>query len=150
MTRRSRFALATRGLGSSLSPGLSAPAAQPAFPSAPQEGGGPGLPLSLHHPAEGPLELEWGGAATPQAFPPLASYPEACSAARARPASPASAAATPSPPNLPEPAEPREPGGAPAAAASSSLWSPCTSSSGARASHADSPKSRPRTARAHP
>ena len=106
MTPRSCFALATRGLGSSLSPGLSAPAAQPAFPSALQEGGGPGLSLSLHRPAEGPLGLEWDGAATPQAFPPPASYPEACSAARARPASPASAAATPSPPNLPEPAEP--------------------------------------------
>lgn len=95
MTRRSCFPLATRGLVSSLSPGRSAPAAQPAFPSAPREGGGPGLPFSLHRPAKGPLRLEWGGAATPEAFPPPASYPQVGSAARARPASPASAATAP-------------------------------------------------------
>lgn len=31
---------------------------------------GAGLPLHLHLPAEGPLRVEWGGAAAPQAFPP--------------------------------------------------------------------------------
>lgn len=107
-------------------------------------------PFSLHRPAEGRLKLEWGGADMPEAFASPASYPEACSAARARPASPASAAAAPTPPSLPEPAEPREPGGAPAAAASSSLWSPRTSSSGpgpamrARPSPAFAPRARGR------
>lgn len=132
------------------------PAEQPPFPSTPQEGGEPGLPLSLQRPVKGPLGMEWGGAAAPEAFPPPASYPEACSAARARPARPAFAAAAPPPPKLPEPTEPREPGGAPAATASSSLWfsssspppPPRTSSSGTRASHAGSPKSRPRMPRA--
>lgn len=71
--------------------------------------------------------MVWGGAATPEAFPPPASYPEACSAARARPASPAFAAAARSPPKLPEPTEQREPGAAPATAASSSLWSSSSS-----------------------
>ncbi|XP_058994967.1 basic proline-rich protein-like [Mustela lutreola] len=98
------------------------PAEQPPFPSTPQEGGEPGLPLSLQRPVKGPLGMERGGAAAPEAFPPPASYPEACSAARARPARPAFAAAAPPPPKLPEPTEPREPGGAPAATASSSLW----------------------------
>lgn len=82
------------------------PAAQPPFPSAPREGGGPGLPPSLHHPALGPLRVEWSEAATPEAFPPLASYPEACSTARTCPASRAFAAAAQSPPSLPEPTEP--------------------------------------------
>lgn len=82
------------------------PVAQPPFPSAPREGGGPGFPPSLHHPALGPLRVEWGEAATPEAFPPLASYPEACFTARACPASRAFAAAAQSPPSLPEPTEP--------------------------------------------
>lgn len=151
MTRRSRFPLATRGLVSSLSPGRSVARSAASVPFGAPRGLGARAPFSLHRPAEGPLRVECGGAATPEAFPPPASYPEACSAARARPSSPASAAAAPSPPGLPEPTEPKEPGGAPAVAASSSLWFPPsrTSSSGAQASHAGWPKSRPHTARAH-
>lgn len=83
---------------------------------------GAGFSLNLYLPENGPLRVEWGGAPTPEAFPPSASYPEACSAALARPASLASAVATPPPRSLPEPVELSELRDAPATAASSSLW----------------------------
>lgn len=121
-TRRSRFSLATRGLVSFLSPGRSATRCTASVPVGTPRGRGAGFSLNLYLRENGPLRVEWGGAATPEAFPPSASYPEACSAALARPASLASAAATPPPRSLPEPVELSEPRGAPATAASSSLW----------------------------
>lgn len=121
LTRRSRFPLATRGLVSSLSLGRSAARSAASVPFGTPRGRGSRLPLNLYLPVDGPLRVDWGGAATPEAFPSSTSYPEACSAARARRARPASAAAAPLPRSLPEPTEPREPRGAPAAAASSSL-----------------------------
>lgn len=151
MTRRNRFPLATLGLMSSLSPSRSAARSAASVLFGTPRGRGAALPLNLYLPPDGPLRVEWGGAATPEGFPPPASYPKACSAALARPARRASAAATPLPRSLPEPAEPRELGALrppPPLRLYGPPPTPGTSSSGARASHAV-PKSRPYTARAH-
>lgn len=65
MTRRSRFSLATRGLVSFLYPDRSAIHSAASVALGTPRRRGAGLALNLYLPANGPLRVQWGGAATP-------------------------------------------------------------------------------------